>query len=170
MSRLAYIESGIAACMALAASASAIAWLIKSSEHPDRPPMFAIAALLFAIAAGATGLVLGVRTAKGMTRASREGSPPRYQLVVAGALVAAICVCVLAWYLADQVYGTGDRMFGYVIGIAGSALPLVVLVISRYWLAAQPDVTQTASTLRWVRALLWVSALFLVVLLLFPFM
>jgi hypothetical protein len=67
-----YIVSGIGACTALAASAGTIGWLIKSSEHADRPPLYAITALLFAIVAGAAGLVMGVRTAKGLMRPSRD--------------------------------------------------------------------------------------------------
>lgn len=65
------IVSGIAACAALAVSALTFAWLIKSSAHPDRPPLFAVVAFLFAIGAAATGLVLGVRTANGLMRGSR---------------------------------------------------------------------------------------------------
>jgi len=67
-----HFVNGIAAGAALAASAGAIGWLIKSSEHADRPPLYAIVALLFAIVTGAAGVVLGVRTANGLMRPSRE--------------------------------------------------------------------------------------------------
>jgi hypothetical protein len=67
-----HIVSGIAACTALIASALAIGWLIRSSQHADRPPLYAVVALLFAIVAGAAGLVLTVRTAKGLVRHTRE--------------------------------------------------------------------------------------------------
>ena len=67
-----HVLTGIVACTALAASALTIGWLIKSSEHADRPPLFAIVAFLFAMVAAAAGLVLGVRTATGLMRASRE--------------------------------------------------------------------------------------------------
>ena len=66
------LVSGIAACSALAASALMFGWLIKSSAYPDRPPLFAVVAFVFAIVAAATGLVLGVRTANGLMRASRD--------------------------------------------------------------------------------------------------
>jgi hypothetical protein len=66
------IVSGIAACLALAASAWTIGWLIKSSEHADRPPLFAIVAFVFAIVAAAAGLVVGARTANSLMRGSRE--------------------------------------------------------------------------------------------------
>jgi hypothetical protein len=59
------IITGVAACIALSASAVILGWLVKSSEHPDRPPMFALVAFLLAVAVGASGLVLGSRAAKG---------------------------------------------------------------------------------------------------------
>jgi hypothetical protein len=68
------IVSGIAAFTALAASALSIGWLIKSAEHPDRPPLFAIVAFLFAIVTGTAGLVLSVRTANNLMRRSRDVS------------------------------------------------------------------------------------------------
>jgi hypothetical protein len=67
-----HIVMGIAACTAFAASGWTIMWLIKSSQHPDRPPLYAIAAFLFAIGAAAAGLVLTIRTATGLMRASRD--------------------------------------------------------------------------------------------------
>lgn len=67
-----HVVNGIAACSALVASALAIGWLIKSSEHADRPPLFAIAAFVFAIVAAAAGLVLVVRTANGLMRSRRQ--------------------------------------------------------------------------------------------------
>ncbi len=67
-----YFLTGIAACTALVASGVAIAWLIRSSEHADRPPLYAIVALLFAIVAGTGGLALGIRTGKNLMRSSRN--------------------------------------------------------------------------------------------------
>lgn len=67
-----YFLTGIAACTALVASGVAIAWLIRSSEHADRPPLYAIVALLFAIIAGTGGLALGIRTGKNLMRSSRN--------------------------------------------------------------------------------------------------
>ena len=43
------IVTAIAACSALAVSAWTIGWLKRSSEHADRPPLFAIAAFLVAV-------------------------------------------------------------------------------------------------------------------------
>jgi hypothetical protein len=68
-----HIVLGIAACAALVASAVAIGWLVQSSGHADRPPLFAVVALLFALIAGTAGLVLGVRTAIGLMRGSHDG-------------------------------------------------------------------------------------------------
>ena len=67
-----YFLTGIAACTALVASGVAIAWLIRSSEHADRPPLYAIAALLFAIVAGTGGLTLCIRTVNDLMRSSRH--------------------------------------------------------------------------------------------------
>ena len=66
------IRWGFAAGIALLASVSSIGWLIKSSVHPDRPPMFAIAALLFALGSGATGVALARRAVTGMMRATGD--------------------------------------------------------------------------------------------------
>jgi uncharacterized membrane protein YcjF (UPF0283 family) len=68
-----HIVTAIGACTALAVSAWMIGWLRRSSEHADRPPLFAIAALLVAVFAGAVGLLLCVRVANGVLRnPSRE--------------------------------------------------------------------------------------------------
>ena len=72
-----HVLRGIAACLALAASALAIGWLIRSSAHPDRPPLYAVAAFLFAVVTAATGLTLGVRAASQARRASRDARQSR---------------------------------------------------------------------------------------------
>ena len=64
------IVTAVSACTALAVSAWTIGWLRRSSEHADRPPLFAIAALLVAVVAGVVGLVLCVRLAKDVLRNS----------------------------------------------------------------------------------------------------
>ena len=67
------IVTAISACGALAVSAWMIGWLRRSSEHADRPPLFAIAALLVAVLAGVVGLVLCVRVAKSVLRNPSRG-------------------------------------------------------------------------------------------------
>jgi uncharacterized membrane protein YcjF (UPF0283 family) len=70
-----HILTAVAACAAFAVSAWTIGWLRRSSEHADRPPLFAIAALLVAVVAGGVGLLLCVRVANGVLRnLSRETS------------------------------------------------------------------------------------------------
>lgn len=70
-----HIATAIGACAALAVSAWTIGWLRTSSEHADRPPLFAIAALLVAVVAGAVGLVLCVRVAKRVLRNPSRQTP-----------------------------------------------------------------------------------------------
>ena len=70
-----HILTALGACTGLAVSAWTIGWLWRSSEHADRPPLFAIAALLVAAFAGVVGLVLFVRVVKSVLRSpSRETS------------------------------------------------------------------------------------------------
>ena len=69
------ILTALAACTALAVSALMIGWLRRSSEHADRPPLFAIAALLVAVFAGAVGLVLCVRVVKSVLRNPSRQTP-----------------------------------------------------------------------------------------------
>ena len=72
-----HVLRGIAACSAVAASALAVAWLIRSSVHPDSPPLFAVAAFLFAVATAAAGFALCVLTVRGVMRASRDATQSR---------------------------------------------------------------------------------------------
>jgi uncharacterized membrane protein YcjF (UPF0283 family) len=68
-----HIVTAVSACAAFAVSAWTIGWLRKSSEHADRPPLFAIAAFFVALVAGVVGLLLCVRVAKTVLRdLSRE--------------------------------------------------------------------------------------------------
>lgn len=57
--------TALTALIPLVASALIIVWLIRSSQQPDRPPMFAVVAFILAVAFGARGIMLGVRAAKG---------------------------------------------------------------------------------------------------------
>lgn len=57
-------RTGFVACCSLAASALTFGWLIKSSSHADRPPLYAIIVFLFALGAAVVGLGLGVRTVR----------------------------------------------------------------------------------------------------------
>ena len=59
---------GIGACAALTVSAAAVGWLIKSSQHADRPPLYAVVAFILAVAAGAVGLSLTIRAVRGPRR------------------------------------------------------------------------------------------------------
>jgi len=63
-----HIVTAIGACTGLAVGAWTIGWLRRSSEHADRPPLFAIAALLVAVFAVVVGLVLCVRVVKSVLR------------------------------------------------------------------------------------------------------
>jgi len=67
--------TAVVACTAFAVSAWTIGWLRRSSEHADRPPLFAIAALLVAVVAAAVGLLLCVRIAKSVLRNLSRDTP-----------------------------------------------------------------------------------------------
>ena len=69
-----HLMLALGACSALVVSAGAIDWLRRSSEHVDRPPLFAIAALLVAVLAGVLGLVLCVRLATRVLRHPPSGT------------------------------------------------------------------------------------------------
>jgi hypothetical protein len=58
--------TALAAAAALAASALAFVWLQVSAQHADRPPMFAIAAFVFAVGAAVEGVRLALRAVRGM--------------------------------------------------------------------------------------------------------
>jgi uncharacterized membrane protein len=69
------ILTAVFACTAFAVSALTIGWLRRSSEHADRPPLFAIAAFIVALVAGLVGLLLCVRIAKSVLRDRSRETP-----------------------------------------------------------------------------------------------
>lgn len=59
---------GVGACAALIVSAAAVGWLVKSSQHADRPPLYAIAAFIIAVVVGAVGFLLVIRAVRSSSR------------------------------------------------------------------------------------------------------
>lgn len=60
-----------------------------------------------------------------------------YNLTTGGILTLAMCGSAIVWMLADRVYVTGDQASGWLIGIAGVALPAVSLLACAMWLRSE---------------------------------
>ena len=93
---------------------------------------------------------------------------PQYQRITVGALLIALLALALCWRWADQAYLAGARMRGYWIGVAGSALPAVVLAGCALWLWGARKRGRSAASISWLVPLLALCVAFLAFMLLFP--
>lgn len=91
-----------------------------------------------------------------------------YHLRSAGALALAILVCAASWLWTYQLQKSGALIFGYWIGVVGSAMPALALIGCILWLRRVRSRGEPAAKVFWLWPLLAVSLLLLAFMILFP--
>jgi hypothetical protein len=94
----------------------------------------------------------------------------RYERICATAFAVAALGCAILWRAADHVYAHGDRAVGYWIGVAGCALPAAALTGCWIWLRRARIRGAQAASVPWLPLLLALSAMLLLVVLVFPYL
>ena len=85
-----------------------------------------------------------------------------------GALLPVPLAVALTWRWADRTYATGARVHAYWIGVAGSAIPALVVGSCTLWLWRERLRGQSAASVRWLNPLLVLSLAFLALMLVLP--
>ncbi len=91
-----------------------------------------------------------------------------YHLRSAGAFAIGILVCAASWLWTYHLQTTGATIFGYWIGVLGSAIPALVLIACIFWLRRERSRGELAAKVFWLWPLLSVSLLLLAFMILFP--
>ena len=92
----------------------------------------------------------------------------QYHLRSAAAFGLGVVVCAASWLWTHHLQTTGAVMFGYWIGVAGSAVPAVVLTVCILWLRRERSRGELAARVFWLWPLLLLSMLLLAFMILFP--
>ena len=92
----------------------------------------------------------------------------RYHLRSAAALALGVLVCAASWLWTHHLQTSGAVMFGYWVGVLGTAVPAIVLTSCIIWLRRERRRGESAARVFWLGPVLVLSMILLAFMVVFP--